>query len=171
MEIDSRKIRIIEIARHVCFHTFLAIAGSTAISFLAMALLGRSGDALLDYIPFLLFPVSWGPGFALGFLVNRAMRDRSACWAWPLSTAWLAYYIWDECRAYRFPPSFPPKGDFVHRAWHMFFTSFNDAKAWGASPLELIFGTLPALGAIGYSLGAWVALGSKGSHDESSSEG
>jgi hypothetical protein len=169
MEIDSRKIRIIEIARHVCFHTFLAIVGSSAISFLAMALLGRSGDALLDYIPFLLFPLSCG--LALGFLVNRERRDWSACWAWPLSTVWLGYLIWDECRAYRFPPSFPPKGDFVHRAWLMFFTSFQDAHAWGGSFLGLIIGTLPALGAIGYSLGAWVALGSKGSHDESSSEG
>jgi hypothetical protein len=169
MGIDSRKIRIIEMARRLFFHTFLAIVGSSAISFLAMALLGRSGDALFDYIPFLLFPLSWG--LALGFLVNRERRDRSACWAWPVSTAWLAFYIWDDCRADRFPSSFPAKGDFVHRAWHMFFTSFNDAKAWGGSPLELVFGTLPALGAIGYSLGAWVALGSKGSHDESSSEG
>jgi len=163
-------MRTIEMTRRLFFHIFLAIVGSTAISLLAMVLLGPS-EALLDYIPFLLFPLSWGPGFALGFLVNRAMRDRSACWAWPVSTAWLAFYIWDDCRAYRFPPSFPPKGDFVHRAWHMFFTSFKDANAWGGSSLELIFGTLPALGAIGYSLGAWVALGSKGSHDGSSSEG
>ena len=152
-------MRTIEMTRRLFFHTFLAIVVSTAISFLAMALLGPS-EALLDYIPFLIFPLSWGPGFVLGFLVNRERRDRSACWAWPVSTAWLAYFIWDECRAYRFPPWFPPKGDFVHRAWHMFFTSFKDANAWGGSSLELIIGTLPALGAIGYSLGAWVALGS-----------
>jgi hypothetical protein len=148
---------VIDKTKGLLLHTFLAIVGSTAISFLAMALLGPS-EVLLDYIPFLLFPLSWGPGFALGFFVNRAKRNRAACWAWPVSTAWLAYLIWDECRAFRFPPWFPPRGDFVHRAWHMFFTSFKDAEAWGGSSLELIFGTLPAVGAIGYSLGAWVAL-------------
>jgi hypothetical protein len=154
-------MRIIEIIGRFVFHTFLAIVGSTTIWFLMMAFLGRGGEDLLDYIPLLLNPLGWGPGFILGFLVNRRMRNRSACWAWPLSTAWLAYGIWDECRAYRFPAWFPPKGDFVHRAWHMFFTSPHDADAWGGSSLALLVFTMPALGSVAYSLGAWVALRSR----------
>lgn len=154
-------MRMNEMVGRLVFHTFLAIVGSTTIWLVVMALLGRVGDDLLGYIPLLLNPLGWGPGFALGFLVNRAMRDRSACWGWPLSTGWLGHCMWDDCRAYRFPPWFPPKGDFIHRAWHMFFTSPNDAKAWGGSPLALLICTMPALGSVAYSLGAWVALRSK----------
>jgi hypothetical protein len=123
-----------EMAGRLVFHTFLAIVGSTITWLLVMALLGRVGEHLLDYLPLLLNPLGWGPGFALGFLVNRVMRNRLACWGWPLSTAWLGHCIWDDCRIYRFPPWHPAKGDFVHRAWHMFFTSFKDAGAWGGEP-------------------------------------
>ena len=110
----------------------------------------RPGD-ILPCSPFV-----WWPGFLLGFLVNRKTQDRSACWAWTLAVGWLAYGIWDECRIYRFPSWHPPKGDFVHRAWHMFFS--GDSKEWGGGGLLLFIFTMPALNAIAYSVGAWLAL-------------
>ncbi len=112
----------------------------------------RPGDILVSPCS----PFVWWPGFLLGFLVNRKMQDRSACWAWTLAVGWLAYGIWDECRIYRFPSWHPPKGDFVHRAWHMFFS--GDSKEWGGGGLLLFIFTMPALNAIAYSVGAWLAL-------------
>jgi hypothetical protein len=157
-------MRTMDIARRFIFQTLVAVVGTTAIWLVMMAVLGRSGENLLDFLPLVVSPLGWGPGFILGFFVNRGMRDRIACWGWPLSTAWLVYGIWDECRDYRFPPWNPAKGDFVHRGWHMFFTSFKDAGAWGGSPLAILVFTIPALGSVAYSLGAWVALHSKPSH-------
>ena len=151
----------IDISRRFLFHSSLAIVGTTFIWFVMMAVLGRAGETLLEHIPLLVNPLGWGPGFTLGLLVNRVMRSRSACWGWPLSIVWLGYGIWNECREYRFPPWHPAAGDFVHRAWHMFFTSFKDAGAWGGSALAIVIFTMPALGSVAYSLGAWVALHSK----------
>jgi hypothetical protein len=105
-------------------------------------------------------PQIWAPGLVLGFLVNREMRNRAACRVWFAPVVWLACGIWDECRIYRFPPLYPPKGDFLQRAWHMFFTS-NNTKAWGDTGLLPFLFTMPALSSIAYSVGAWLALQSK----------
>jgi hypothetical protein len=138
-------------------HAFVALVMSVVIWILVVPNLPEPILQVVEGVPLLASPLTWGPGFILGFLVNRLTRNRSACRVWSVGTVWLGYGIWDECRIYRFPPWFPPRGDFVHRAWHIFFTS-NDAKSWGGSPLVLVIFTIPALGSIAYSIGAWIAL-------------
>jgi hypothetical protein len=135
-------------------HSAAAIAGSVTVAILLAPLFG---PAILESVPLLISPLAWGPGFALGLVINRLSSHRSACWTWSVGLVWLAYGIWDACRIYRFPPWFPPKGDFVHRAWHIFFT-FNDAEAWGGSSLATVIFTIPALSSIAYSVGSWLAL-------------
>lgn len=105
-------------------------------------------------------PQIWAPGLLLGYLINRTWQDRSACWVWVVGVGWLAYGIWAECRVDRFPAWYPAKGDFLQRAWHMFFTS-NDAKTWGDTGLLLFLFTMPALNTITYSVGARLALHSR----------
>jgi hypothetical protein len=141
-------------------HTILATIASivilTIVDGAILALVARLGYRPGDFFDSPCSPFVWWPGFLLGFLVNRKTQNRSACWAWTVATGWLAYGIWDECRIYRFPSWYPPKGDFVHRAWHMFFSS--DSKEWGGGGLLLFIFTWPALNAIAYSVGAWLAL-------------
>jgi hypothetical protein len=137
-------------------HAFLAMVGGVAFYILVVLVLPRFIVGLLESVPLLASPMTWGPGVILGFLVSRIVVNRSACWVWLVGTLWLGYGIWDECRIYRFPPSFPPRGDFIHRAWHIFFTS-NDAAVWGNSPLVVLIFTIPALSSIAYSVGTRIA--------------
>jgi hypothetical protein len=105
--------------------------------------------------------VVWVPLGLVGFFIGRYVVNAGAHWFWVIGligVSWLGYGIWDDCRAYRFPAWFPPKADFIHRAWHIFFT-YSDAEAWGGSSLVLILFTIPAFACIAFSLG--VMLGFK----------
>lgn len=149
--------RVAENIPPLILHTFLATVGGAIV----WMMLGLLVPGLVENVPLLLSPLTWGPGLILGFVAGPRMLSRTAYWVWLVPVAWLAYGIWDECRAYRFPPWFPPKGDFIQRAWHIFFLTPTDTKPWGSSPLGLVIFTIPALSSIAYSFGAWAALRAK----------
>jgi hypothetical protein len=101
-------------------------------------------------------PVSWCPGFVLGFLLNRKGSNRSACWVWPIGLAWLAYAIWDSVRSYdaRWYQGCTASENVVNA-----FFILNARKCGGGeSTLAGLFFTLPAISSVAYSIGAWIRL-------------
>jgi len=92
-------------------------------------------------------PIVWGPGFLLGFLVNRRTLHRAACFVWLPGQVWLATgilgkishgYNWTQVRIDLFP--------------------LKASECGATECLDVLFGTWPALNSITYSIGAAIAL-------------
>ena len=113
-------------------------------------------------------PFIWGPGFVLGFLVNRIISGRFACWVWPLGVVWLAYGIWDSVHLY--DPRWYQGCSASENVVNAFFILNSRKCGGGSSTLAGILFTLPAVNTIAYSLGAWLGLLSKRRWDRTDSK-
>jgi hypothetical protein len=86
-------------------------------------------------------------GLILGFTINLLLRSKSAKWAWTLPLAWFLLLVATN------GPVYPPQDTFLHVIWRDYF---------GFQPADEGFvqfvATVPLLGSIAYSLGAWLAL-------------
>lgn len=130
-------------------HIPLALIAAPALSFILSLLLGYS------------FP--YGPsiiaGAALGFLVNRKLRNLAACWVGVLPVVGLALLILHWHSGYESSAYYRERtGDsyWVYLDEELFTTDSN--KCANSECLgELIF-TMPVVSAIAYSIGAILAL-------------
>jgi FtsH-binding integral membrane protein len=87
---------------HVVLAMFVSLAAGVVVSALIGSTLGRMGGTLLPAsLSRLLFdvpysPLVWGAALLLGFLVNRRMQSRSACWVGVIGVLALVLLVrWD----------------------------------------------------------------------------
>ena len=112
---------------------------------------------LRDDIPY--GPSIWIAAAALGFLVNRKLRNIAACWVGALAVVGLCLLILHWHSAYENSAYYREKtGDsyWVYLVQLLFTTDSNNCG--GSECLgELIF-TTPVVSAVAYSIGAFLAL-------------
>jgi hypothetical protein len=98
------------------------------------------------------------PPFVIGWIVNKKLKNRWLCWVWILPFMWLLYGIWDLYGIYHSNPWYPlNKGTFGHMMWRHFFANEGESD----SPLTFLVFSSPALAAVAFSVGAWIALGGR----------
>jgi hypothetical protein len=152
-------------------HIALAMVGSTAVGFILVILfstllrgVGIHGPALFDR---LIFDVPygaffWGTALLLGFVADREMQDRSACWVGLLGLVLLFLMMLgdvsglersQEYRSYR-------NGDSWQHEYDQLL-SLDNGKCGDSECLGKLLFTTPAVNSIAYSIGAWLALRSR----------
>jgi hypothetical protein len=99
-------------------------------------------------------PALWGSGLGLGFLVNRRLQNRSACYVWAVGLCWLSLWVWDAIDTYH--ASSCQGCSVAQNIWRNLFTVGYHTCSQDC--LGEVFGTAPTLSAIAYSLGAFSAL-------------
>jgi hypothetical protein len=141
----------------------LVVGGITSV------MLAGAAENFLENLPpryqSLARPLNWyGPyvcavGLCLGFIANRNMLKRVACWVWAVGVAWLAAGIWDSTRGY--DPHFSQGCSAAENVVNAFFVLNGRKCGGGGSTLAGVFFTMPALSSGAYAVGAWVAMGLK----------
>jgi hypothetical protein len=141
-------------------HAFAALIFSSFVVFvvlgIAKGILGNSPLKLIVERGGFANPIVWGPGFILGFFVNRKTLDRVACWVWPMGVAWLAYGVLDSMRGY--DPRFYQGCSALENIVNAFFILNAYRCGGGSSTLEGVLFTMPAVSSAAYAVGAWVAM-------------
>lgn len=84
-------------------------------------------------------------GCVMGYLINRRLESRLTKWVWILPLIWLLILMSDFRHAGR---------NIGQEIWMNFFSNQCDSSEC----LYELAGTLPLVGSIGYSVGAWLAL-------------
>jgi hypothetical protein len=146
------------------FHAFIGIIFSSMVLFFVAAI----ADAIIKKYPLLkpivdfggpFDPIFWAPGFVIGFLLIRPLKQPAACWVWILGIIWLAVGVHESLYWYHL---YYPRYYGTCSAWDNIkneFVLMDSSRCGGSS--EILKGfvfTTPALSSVGYSLGAWAAL-------------
>jgi hypothetical protein len=100
-----------------------------------------------------LSPFVWVPGLVAGLLVNLIRIKRKACWVWLIGVVWLAFGVAN------FVLQFDPRlyqGCSAAEAVENAFFILNATKCGGVIESGSFF-SLPAICAISFALGAWLA--------------
>ena len=136
------------------YHIPLAMVASMIVATLLSMFLLR------DSVPF--GPSVWLAGFGLGFLINRKLRDRAACWVGIIGVLGLAILIICSYRGFETSAYYRQQTGDSYWAYldESLFTS--DSNKCGSSEcLGQFFFTAPVVASVAYSLGAFLALRSK----------
>lgn len=145
-------------------HSAVAMVGASIVGALVVAAVysifndegGSAAHNTNSWIANLMFGA---PGLILGFLVNRKLQQRSACWVWVTGVAWIGIAISDSLHTYRLEQPLlhlpcSAADTLINSFWVM-----DSSRCGGASqPLYGVFFTIPALSAITYSIGAAIAI-------------
>lgn len=143
------------------FHTFAAMIVGPMITgiviyvstyvlgtFLSLKAIGEIGG--------LANPLVWGPGFALGLVLNYSARQRLAYRVWLCGFAWMAVGIQDSVHYYN--PLYSQGCSNFENVVNAFLTLNSHRCGGGGSTLAGLFFTFPAVSSVAYSIGAWVAI-------------
>jgi hypothetical protein len=143
--------------------------GALAIGGIVSVLLTGAIQTFLEELParyrFVTHIFDWyGPyvcavGFALGFVVNRRTLKRVACYVWSAGLTWLAVGIWSSVSNY--DPRFYQGCSVLESVANSFIILNGRKCGGGGSTLAGVFFTMPAMNAVAYSVGAWVAMRSR----------
>ena len=101
-------------------------------------------------------PLIWGPGFILGFVVNRATLHCAACWVWLCGIGWLAIGILGSVHNY--DARFYQGCSALENVVNAFFILNSHRCGGGSSTLAGLFFTVPAMNSVAYAAGTWVAI-------------
>ena len=103
-------------------------------------------------------PLLWGIALIVGFAVNSRTRSRSACWIWIAGICWFGVWIWDAVSTY--DPRWCQGCSLPQSVWRNLLT-----VGYHSCLQECIgewLGTAPMVTSIAYSIGARIAIRSKG---------
>ena len=135
-------------------HVVAALWITTLLSVLLTAIAaGLLKSSLRDSLAWFLVGIV---GLILGYIANRAVLQRSACWVWIPGLIFLGFAIWDTVRRYdaRWYQGCSATETVVNS-----FLVADSSKCGGGGPtLAVLFFTTPAFSSITYSLGARSAL-------------
>lgn len=137
-------------------HTSAAMIVSPMIVLMGVAVVSSSTLRWITEGGGLGNPLIWGPGFALGLLVNQKTLQHIACWVWLVGVAWLAAGIWDSINSY--DARFYQGCSALENVVNGFFILNSHRCGGGSSTLEGLIFTIPALSSVAYSIGAWVPI-------------
>jgi hypothetical protein len=157
--------------RRFFFHGAMAAFASTILGLVLAVFLGGAAISvfgvrslvwrrLLNDVPY--SPFLWGSGLLLGFLINRSMRDRSACWLGLFGArALVSVMAWDV--------SFLSRSEYYRRTTGGHFWNYevgqlfalNSNVCGNSECLDELFFTTPLFNLVSYSVGAYLGLRSK----------
>ena len=104
-------------------------------------------------------PAFWVPGFLLGFVINKQMRNRSAQWIGPACVLLLLVCV--VCDVWFFSHSSyfraATKGHYLRYEYDQLF-SLEDGDCSNTECLAKLLILPPVWASVAYSIGAWLAL-------------
>lgn len=140
-------------------HAVAAMILSPLLLFLGIAAANLLHLAAVSEIGGLANPFWWWAGAVCGFVINRAVLHRSACWVWLCGFGWLVMGVFDAVRTYDYPYALHVSGcSSFQYVLNAFLVLNADRCGEGDSALAGLIFTIPALNSLAYSIGACAAV-------------
>jgi hypothetical protein len=161
---EPNELRFRKLAARFIMHSVLATVGGVLVGFVLLHFvplppIGPHWRLKTLFADFPYSPAFWGSAMLLGFIVNRRIADRSACWVGPFGVLVLALLVGLSI------PGYEASGYELNRTGHSFLNYIHgelfglDPKACGSDEcLGKVMFTTPVLNSIAYSVGAWIGL-------------
>ena len=108
-------------------------------------------------------PLVWGWALLLGFVVNRKMRNQSACWVGAVAIFCLVAFAWRDISFLKHPSSpyhARVQGHYLSYELKQLFPA-NASDCGSSECLQQLLFTSPVLISIAYSIGAFLGLQSR----------
>ena len=138
------------------------LVGLLVLNFVPLRQVGPHWRLVRLFADFPYSPAFWGSALFLGFLANRRMRDRCACWVGPAGVFMLALLIALSIPGYEHSQYELEHTDHSFLKYiHGELFSLDPKKSVSDEGLGKVLFTTPVLNAVAYSVGAWVGLRSR----------